>query len=491
MLPPLVLLYGVAADLLWRMMSTPRRRLVGGTAVMVVLTFSAVSTARDYFTVWPLQPDLDEAFDQDTHLAAEYVRLHQDEIKAGKPIVLTRRLFLTPEMRFVAGPLPWRTEITTTITLPGATRVLAEREADPYQAAFLLTAPDGELAVTMLEELPPVAGAPTEVLESPFQLPNWTYVDVHQTENLTVTPHSIQYPLAAQFANGIRFLGYEMRPLGENAPLAPGDYELITYWQKQSDAGLLNEGTTLLFTHFVYPTGQTQRNGPLGRAPATGPILPISLWRPGEVIDDRRLIYVPPDAQGKAYFEIGLYTPLADGGLDRISILDDQGNAVADQIQFGVVPLRMETPQEDLSQLQPLDVDFEERVRLRGWQIQADPAQPDTLTVNVGWQTLDRMPSDYTAFVHLVDGEGNIMAQADLPPGGSENPTTRWLPAETVLTKAQLVLPPGMREQAQALRIGLYEPVGGRQLAVTAATTPGVTPGDTYVLAPLAGPGQP
>ncbi len=89
------------------------------------------------------------------------------------------------------------------------------------------------------------------------------------------------------------------------------------------------------------------------------------------------------------------------------------------------------------------------------------------LHVNLGWRALERMPTDYTVFIHLLDSAGNILAQADLPPGGQENPTTRWLPDETVLTTAQLTLPPGAREQAQALRIGLYEPVSGRQLAIT------------------------
>ena len=128
----------------------------------------------------------------------------------------------------------------------------------------------------------------------------------------------------------------------------------------------------------------------------------------------------------------------------------------------------MPPEQADLSGLRPLDARFEERIELAGWQAVADPAEPSKLPVDLGWRALDRSVTDYTAFVHVLDGDGRIVAQHDQPPGGVDNQTARWVPGETIRTSMALELPPDVNRMDLRLRVGLYEPVSGRQLAVTA-----------------------
>ncbi len=190
----------------------------------------------------------------------------------------------------------------------------------------------------------------------------------------------------------------------------------------------------------------------------------------------------------KAFFEIGLFNPLSGDGLDRVEILNDAGEAVADQIQFGVVPLRIETPQQDLVHLQPLGAVFEDRVRLEGWQLRVDPGQPDAAPSRSWVARLDRMPTDYTAFIHVLDKDGNILGQADLAPG------RRRQPDHTLVTRRNRAhsgaVDPACSSQAaggsaayRPLRTSQRSPVGDhrRQTEQLAKS------GDTFVLVPIAG----
>jgi hypothetical protein len=174
---------------------------------------------------------------------------------------------------------------------------------------------------------------------------------------------------------------------------------------------------------------------------------------------------------GKAYFEVGLFRSglsSAPDGQDRIDIVDQRGQAAGDRVDLGAVMVGAPPEQVDLSGLRPLGARFEERIELAGWQAVADPAEPSKLRVDLGWRALDRSVTGYTAFVHVLDGDGRIVAQQDQPPGGDANPTTRWVPGETVRTTMQLEIPPDVNRADLRLRVGLYEPVSGRQLAVTA-----------------------
>jgi hypothetical protein len=191
---------------------------------------------------------------------------------------------------------------------------------------------------------------------------------------------------------------------------------------------------------------------------------------------------MPP---GKAHFEVGLYRRFLQPGsteYERVTIVDPQGRVAADRVDLGAVMVGEPPPQADLSGLRPLGAQFDGRVELVGWNARTDPVDPSRVLIDLGWRALGRSVTDYTAFVHLLDQEGQIASQVDEPPGGLANPTTRWVPGEAVRTAVALSVPPGTEAKDYSLRVGLYEPVSGRQLSVT---RPGVgrtlTPGQTFL----------
>jgi hypothetical protein len=64
------------------------------------------------------------------------------------------------------------------------------------------------------------------------------------------------------------------------------------------------------------------------------------------------------------------------------------------------------------------------------------------------------MGADYTIFVHLLDAEGETLANADhLPP----RPTHEWRPGQAIPDRFKLPLPPGLPPGDYWVKVGLYD----------------------------------
>jgi hypothetical protein len=75
------------------------------------------------------------------------------------------------------------------------------------------------------------------------------------------------------------------------------------------------------------------------------------------------------------------------------------------------------------------------------------------------WQGLSEMEQLYFAFLHLVDGQGRIVAQQDKGPGlRGKEPTTSWLPGEVIADPVDLTLPSDLSPGHYTLRLGMYLP---------------------------------
>jgi hypothetical protein len=66
-----------------------------------------------------------------------------------------------------------------------------------------------------------------------------------------------------------------------------------------------------------------------------------------------------------------------------------------------------------------------------------------------------------TAFVHLLNADGEIVAQRDHIPADGTRPTTGWLPGEIVADSYRLPLPPG---GPYTLAVGLYDAASGMRI---------------------------
>lgn len=101
---------------------------------------------------------------------------------------------------------------------------------------------------------------------------------------------------------------------------------------------------------------------------------------------------------------------------------------------------------------QSADVMFADKIALVGWRVEQTD---DLLDVTLAWQAQDNLELAYTAFVHLIDAQGNVLTQQDRPPAGY--PTSDWRPGEIVVDKFTLTLPGDLPpESSTKLITGFY-----------------------------------
>jgi hypothetical protein len=98
---------------------------------------------------------------------------------------------------------------------------------------------------------------------------------------------------------------------------------------------------------------------------------------------------------------------------------------------------------------------FEDGLRLVSATLTSRPLAPGTAAcLHLAWRA-ERTPSfNYAVFVHLVDGDGRLVAQSDAWP---PVPTSDWPLGEAITTAHALALPGNLPAGAYALRVGLYE----------------------------------
>jgi hypothetical protein len=95
--------------------------------------------------------------------------------------------------------------------------------------------------------------------------------------------------------------------------------------------------------------------------------------------------------------------------------------------------------------------------------ITQSPASNLQSPISLLWRAEAEMPTSYRIFIHLVDSDGQILAQADGEPANWTRPTTGWVPGEYILDDHTLTIPPDLPADA-SLRIGLYDPATGQRL---------------------------
>jgi hypothetical protein len=88
----------------------------------------------------------------------------------------------------------------------------------------------------------------------------------------------------------------------------------------------------------------------------------------------------------------------------------------------------------------PAEADFAGLISLLAHEVLE--GEDGSLSLVLYWRCMERMENDYTVFVHLLDAEGNIMAQGDSPPVQGHYPTTMWAVGEMVRDEHPLVGPP-------------------------------------------------
>jgi len=248
--------------------------------------------------------------------------------------------------------------------------------------------------------------------------------------NLAALPHRAQI----DFENGMRLVGYDAPRSARPGFATP----LTLFWQT----------TRALDRAYVVVTQVQDARGTVVAATQAAParnIHPPTGWRIGELVRDPQTLLLrgdPPD--GEYRIAVALLDPAtgARTAARAIGTIRVQGRAR----YFGAP-----TP------AQPFDARLDDLARLVGYDLNDDAR---ALRLVLYWRALASSEISYTVFVHLVDANGALLAQADQIPGAGAYPTTTWVEGEYLVDVYDLARPPG----AYAIRIGMYDATTGARL---------------------------
>ncbi|MFW6097421.1 MAG: glycosyltransferase family 39 protein, partial [Chloroflexota bacterium] len=95
-------------------------------------------------------------------------------------------------------------------------------------------------------------------------------------------------------------------------------------------------------------------------------------------------------------------------------------------------------------------------------EVVAIPAGSE-LNVSLLWQTLEEAEDSYTVFVHVLDRDGQLIAQHDGVPAYGTRPTDTWQVGERILDEHEIPLPQEVEGRWASLLVGLYEPQTGER----------------------------
>ncbi|MEZ4620525.1 MAG: hypothetical protein R2867_34145 [Caldilineaceae bacterium] len=119
-------------------------------------------------------------------------------------------------------------------------------------------------------------------------------------------------------------------------------------------------------------------------------------------------------------------------------------------------------------------------IRLNGYAMSNQLAPGDMLLLELRWESLQKVDENYHVFVHLLDERGEKIDQRDGQPVQWMRPISSWQPGEEIIDHYGMVLAQDVVPGPYRIVVGLYDPVTGQRLPISAG------PGDfTVELGPV------
>jgi hypothetical protein len=109
-----------------------------------------------------------------------------------------------------------------------------------------------------------------------------------------------------------------------------------------------------------------------------------------------------------------------------------------------------------------VEATFGEGIGLIGY----DLAAADPLELILYWESLTAVLNSYDVFIHLLDEDGEIIAQADRKPLDGLAATNVWQPGDIIRDPLSIPLPTDTPSGSYELRVGVYSRDSGERLSV-------------------------
>jgi 4-amino-4-deoxy-L-arabinose transferase-like glycosyltransferase len=254
-------------------------------------------------------------------------------------------------------------------------------------------------------------------------------------------------PVRARFGDGLELIGYT----ADDAARKPGDSVPVTlYWRALKSMTTDDSLALVLFGRASEGVGQ------LDTWPGGG-LLPASQMQTGAIYPD--LYQLPITDSAAAPTLLQLRIAVWRGSPDnRLPIRAGDGSTLdAASLTVGrLVPTQPEARTPPYTE----GSTFEHGITLLGTD-----SLNDLGYINLYWRARERIPADFTLFMHVVDEEGNKVAQSDGQPFEGDWPTSAWEPGQTFLDLRQIAIPKQLPVGKYVVKVGWYDPATGVRLA--------------------------
>ncbi|MBM3130063.1 MAG: phospholipid carrier-dependent glycosyltransferase [Chloroflexi bacterium] len=277
-----------------------------------------------------------------------------------------------------------------------------------------------------------------------YTLPAYARPSLLSSNELT----RIAHPVNATFADQFELLGYDL----DARAVKPGDtLRVALYWRARAPMA----ESYRVFVHLI---GADDRSaGGADVIPARG-AFPTVYWKPGDALRDVVAIPIAPDAPpGKYEIQVGAY-PVGKPG-ERLPLAGSEESHVK-LTAIKIAPRDVERAAFDPRAR--VNANFADQIELLGYDVSANQ---NALELTLYWRARVAPDRDYTVFIHALDANGKIIAQADRPP--RPYPTSLWDAGEQLRDDYALALPPGTI--VARMIVGLYRAETGERLPVGAS----------------------
>ena len=410
----------------------PDARRLGVALTTMVLAFVAIATPVQYFLVWGKAPSTYDAFQFD---ALDALRLTA-HIPSGHPVFASTH-------DYEGDSIPLRFD-------PSAA---ARARAFDGRQNFVFPA-NGSVGVYYVypQSLMPSAGSPImghltpiATVSDPFGAIDGRLFFFRSISDLP-RPN---YPANATIASTVYLRGSDVTKVVQPG----GDVHFVLWWN------ILRPPPSADWEFFAHLVA---RNGHKLIIDDYDHGFPLRQWRTGDQVISWFTLHVPDNTPaGIADVNAGIFDPSTG---TRLMLTDPNGHAVGNGLIVG--PVRIDRPQAVSPPMHPLDVRFGRSIHLLGYDVRT--VSPNHLEYRLHWQSEAPLADDYTTFIHVLDAQGQVIAQDDHQPGGGEFPTSTWRVGETIVDPHSIQIPAGAPRPTR-VEIGMYLLATGQRLSVFTA----------------------
>jgi hypothetical protein len=425
-----------------------------GAATIVLLTFTAASTYRDYFVIWAHNDEVRRVYRADLAEVARYLATQGESgvvcISAQFAADLDQEAFYFALGR--GASVKW---------FDGRSALIFPSEAQSGDVTYVFPATsllDEEMLERFFGHLSPIK----EALDPQGRLVFLAY-RLGASEMSALRPIQPQYPLEASLGGQVELLGYDL-PLSVQAGQTA---RLVLYYRIPSELGA--KRNYFFFAHLVdgqdYLWGQDDAFG-----------YPTSNWQGGDTVVQWLDVSVPPDAPPRSYhLKVGLYDQ--DGG-QLFPILDKEGSAMATAVTlepFTVRRAAVPPPVASLGIPSLLEAKVGAPFTFLGYDVSQRILNPgQSAHVSLYWQTTARPDRDYLVSTYLVDQEGKVWPLSSRQALDGDYPTSLWEARQVVRDRFDLMVDPATPRAVYELRVGLYDEEVQSHLPVVVSSEEGV-----------------